>query len=286
MKGFLILEKEEKETQTNKIEMKIERNKFSINKEEDLEKELSKSLKNDRKKILKTISKEDNFEEIKNENIKGTEPIKKLNLLLTKALLKNQKLKQEEKEESMIDSIEKISEITQTNIPLLKIHKEKFSIISKENILSLSESDSFRLIEKSSSIEKSDKSEKPKNIKIKNLENKKKIKKLEGIITPRRISPEKRNIILTPSLSEINFEIVNQNIKEIKESNISEMTQTEEDIEEKYEKDKLFEIEQNEQFNISNKEIPKDIKEEIIKDKKIRKNNNEKKNKKKEKKKI
>jgi hypothetical protein len=43
-------------------------------------------------------------------------------------------------------------------------------------------------------IEKSDKSEKPKNIKIKNLENRKKIKKLEGIITPRRISPEKRNI--------------------------------------------------------------------------------------------
>jgi hypothetical protein len=265
-------EKEEKETQTNKIEMKIERNKFAINKEEDLEKELRKSLKKDRKKILKTISKEDNFEEIKNENIiiKGTEPIKKLNLLLTKTLLKNPKLKQEEKEESMLDSIEKISEITQTNIPLLKIHKEKFSIISKENILSLSESDSFRLIEKlSSSLEKSDKSEKPKNIKIKNLENKKKIKKLEGIITPRRISPEKRNIILTPSLSEINFEIVNQNIKEIKESNVSEMTQTEEDIEEKYEKDKSFEIEQNEQFNISNKEIPKDIKEEIIKDKNI-----------------
>ena len=94
----------------------------------------------------------------------------------------------------MIDSIEKISEITQTNIPFLKIHKEKFSIFSKENNLSLSESDSFRLIEKSSSLEKSDKSEKPKNIKIKNLENKKKIKKLEGIITPRRISPEKRNI--------------------------------------------------------------------------------------------
>ncbi len=47
------------------------------------------------------------------------------------------------------------------------------------------------------------------------------------------------------------------------------MTQTEEDIEEKYEKDKSFEIEQNEQFNISNKEIPKDIKEEIIKDKNI-----------------
>lgn len=45
MKGFLILEKEEKETQTNKIEMKIERNKFSINKEEDLEKEVRKSLK-------------------------------------------------------------------------------------------------------------------------------------------------------------------------------------------------------------------------------------------------
>ena len=42
---FLILEKEEKETQTNKIEMKIERNKFSINKEEDLEKEVRKSLK-------------------------------------------------------------------------------------------------------------------------------------------------------------------------------------------------------------------------------------------------
>ena len=94
----------------------------------------------------------------------------------------------------MIDSIEKISKITQTNIPLLKIHKENFSIFSKENNLSLSESDSFRLIEKSSSIEKSDKSEKPKNIKIKNLENKKKIKKLEGIITPRSISPEKRNI--------------------------------------------------------------------------------------------
>ena len=170
----------------------------------------------------------------------------------------------------MLDSIEKISEITQTNIPLLKIHKEKFSIISKENILSLSESDSFRLIEKSSSIEKSDKSEKPKNIKIKNLENKKKIKKLEGIITPRRISPEKRNIILTPSLSEINFEIVNKNNKEIKESNVSEMTQTEEDIEEKYEKDILLEIEQNEQFNISNKEIPKDINEEIIKEKNIK----------------
>ena len=67
----------------------------------------------------------------------------------------------------MIDSIEKISEITETNIPLLKIHKENFSIFSKENNLSLSESDSFRLIEKSSSIEKSDKSEKPKNIKIK-----------------------------------------------------------------------------------------------------------------------
>ena len=48
----------------------------------------------------------------------------------------------------MIDSIEKISEITQTNIPFLKIHKEKFSIFSKENNLSLSESDSFRLIEK------------------------------------------------------------------------------------------------------------------------------------------
>ena len=47
------------------------------------------------------------------------------------------------------------------------------------------------------------------------------------------------------------------------------MTQTEEDIEEKYEKDILLEIEQNEQFNISNKEIPKDIKEEIIKDKNI-----------------
>ena len=45
MKGFLILEKEEKETQTNKTEMKIERNKFSINKEEDLEKEVRKSLK-------------------------------------------------------------------------------------------------------------------------------------------------------------------------------------------------------------------------------------------------
>ena len=45
MKGILILEKEEKETQTNKIEMKIERNKFSINKEEDLEKEVRKSLK-------------------------------------------------------------------------------------------------------------------------------------------------------------------------------------------------------------------------------------------------
>ncbi len=91
--------------------------------------------------------------------------------------------------------IEKISKITQTKIPFLKIHKENFSIFSKENNLSLSESDSFRLIEKlSSSLEKSDKSEKPKNIKIKNLENKKKIKKLEGIITPRRISPEKRNI--------------------------------------------------------------------------------------------
>ena len=48
------------------------------------------------------------------------------------------------------------------------------------------------------------------------------------------------------------------------------MTQTEEDIEEKYEKDILLEIEQNEQFNISNKEIPKDIKEEIIKDKNIK----------------
>ena len=47
----------------------------------------------------------------------------------------------------MIDSIEKISKITQTNIPLLKIHKENFSIFSKENNLSLSESDSFRLIE-------------------------------------------------------------------------------------------------------------------------------------------
>ena len=45
MKGILILEKEEKETQTNKIEMKIEKNKFSINKEEDLEKEVRKSLK-------------------------------------------------------------------------------------------------------------------------------------------------------------------------------------------------------------------------------------------------
>ena len=94
----------------------------------------------------------------------------------------------------MIDSIEKISKITQTKIPFLKIHQENFSIFSKENNLSLSESDSFRLIEKSSSIEKSDKSEKPKNIKIKNLKNKKKIKILEGIITPRRISPEKRNI--------------------------------------------------------------------------------------------
>ena len=136
------------------------------------------------------------MKKLKFENIiiKGTEPIKKLNLLLTKTLLKNPKLKQEEKEESMIDSIEKISKITQTKIPLLKIHKENFSIFSKENNLSLSESDSFRLIEKSSSIEKSDKSEKPKNIKIKNLENKKKIKKLEGIITPRSISPEKRNI--------------------------------------------------------------------------------------------
>ena len=50
MKGFLILEKEEKETQTNKIEMKIERNKFSINKEEDLEKEVRKSLKKTWKK--------------------------------------------------------------------------------------------------------------------------------------------------------------------------------------------------------------------------------------------
>ena len=47
------------------------------------------------------------------------------------------------------------------------------------------------------------------------------------------------------------------------------MTQTEEEIEEKHEKEKTFEIEQNEQFNISNKEIPKDIKEEIIKDKNI-----------------
>ena len=65
MKGFLILEKEEKETQTNKIEMKIERNKFSINKEEDLEKEVRKSLKKDRKEILTIILKEDNFEEIK-----------------------------------------------------------------------------------------------------------------------------------------------------------------------------------------------------------------------------
>ncbi len=65
MKGILILEKEEKETQTNKIEMKIERNKFSINKEEDLEKEVRKSLKKDRKEILKIILKEDNFEEIK-----------------------------------------------------------------------------------------------------------------------------------------------------------------------------------------------------------------------------
>ena len=48
------------------------------------------------------------------------------------------------------------------------------------------------------------------------------------------------------------------------------MTQTEEDIEEKYEKDILLEIEQNEQFNISNKEIPKDINEEIIKEKNIK----------------
>ena len=91
MKGILILEKEEKETQTNKIEMKIERNKFSINKEEDLEKEERKSLKKEKKEILKIISKEDNFEEIKNENIKGTKPIKKLNFLLTKTLLKNLK---------------------------------------------------------------------------------------------------------------------------------------------------------------------------------------------------
>ncbi len=42
MKGILILEKEEKETQTNKIEMKIERNKFSINKGGSLEKEVRK----------------------------------------------------------------------------------------------------------------------------------------------------------------------------------------------------------------------------------------------------
>ena len=42
MKGILILEKEEKETQTNKIEMKIEKNKFSINKEEDLMKIIKK----------------------------------------------------------------------------------------------------------------------------------------------------------------------------------------------------------------------------------------------------
>ncbi len=46
------------------------------------------------------------------------------------------KLKKEEKEENMIDSIGKISEIKQTNIPILKIHKEKFSIFSKENNLS------------------------------------------------------------------------------------------------------------------------------------------------------
>ena len=77
------------------------------------------------------------MKKLKFENIiiKGTEPIKKLNLLLTKTLLKNPKIIQEEKEESMIDSIEKISEITQTKIPFLKIHKENFSIFSKENNL-------------------------------------------------------------------------------------------------------------------------------------------------------
>ena len=53
MKGILILEKEEKETQTNKIEMKIERNKFSINKEEDLEKEIRKSLKKRQERNIK-----------------------------------------------------------------------------------------------------------------------------------------------------------------------------------------------------------------------------------------
>ena len=53
MKGILILEKEEKETQTNKIEMKIERNKFPINKEEDLEKEIRKSLKKRQERNIK-----------------------------------------------------------------------------------------------------------------------------------------------------------------------------------------------------------------------------------------
>jgi hypothetical protein len=184
-------------------------------KEENKKEKESKVLKKTKKTILKTIHKkpEKRFDSekdftIQNENIiingnekviieqeketkekipieeTNEEPENKINLLKHKTILQKSKIKKEDEEEDKkekdilvenIDSIEKISRTTQTKIPLLKIHKEKFSIIQNDSSLSLSESDSFRLIEKlPSSIEKSDRSEKTsnKNMKIKVLETK------------------------------------------------------------------------------------------------------------------
>ena len=74
---------------------------------------------------------------------------KKIKFTLNKNTFKKSKIKTRRKRRKYDRFNRKNSKITQTKIPLLKIHKENFSIFSKENNLSLSESDSFRLIEKS-----------------------------------------------------------------------------------------------------------------------------------------
>jgi hypothetical protein len=107
-----------------------------------------------------------------------------------------------------VDPFDKIDQVTQTKSITLHIQKSKFSIIRDDSFESIKVSNkSTPSLEKEKAEEK-DKDALEKPSKTSRTERKRRDRKSDGLIniTPRKIQ-EKKNIILTPSLGEVNLEI-------------------------------------------------------------------------------